>query len=210
MEVRSRGLLRKLMRTILKLGMLLFTLGLGWQARAQGPVVAGIAPVFEGGVGYSYMRSDIPSEGTMGMNGVLLSGSGDFNRHWGIKLELGYSRNFDAFQSGHTADMVTYMGGPVFYPIRTRRYSIYAEALFGGARETGVNFEADGTLIRGFVNRFAWAGGGGLQYRISPALSLRGGVDYLRSSFFNDNALPTAHSNLRSSVSVVYTFGRHE
>ena len=198
------------MRTILKLALLLFTLGLGLQARAQGPVVAGIAPVFEGGVGYSYMRSNVPSEGTMGMNGVLLSGSGDFNRYWGVKLELGYSRNFDSFQSGHTADMVTYMGGPVFYPLRHRRYNIYAELLLGGARETGINFEADGTLIRGFVNHFAWAGGGGLQYRITPALSLRAGADYLRSSFFNQNAVPTGQSNLRTSLSVVYTFGRHE
>ena len=96
------------------------------------------------------------------------------------------------------------------YPIRHRRYTVYVEALFGGARETGVNFEADGTLIRGFVNRFAWAGGGGLQYRITPALSLRAGADYLRSSFFNENVVPTAQRNLRTSLSVVYTFGRHE
>lgn len=198
------------MRTILKLALLMFSLGLGFQVRAQGPVIAGVAPVFEGGVGYSYMRSNIPSAGTMGMNGVLLSGSGDFNPHWGVKLELGYSRNFDAFQTGRTADMVTYMGGPVFYPIRHRRYTVYVEALFGGARETGVNFEADGTLIRGFVNRFAWAGGGGFEYRITPALSLRAGADYLRSSFFNENVVPTAQSNLRTSLSVVYAFGRHE
>lgn len=198
------------MRTIFKLALLVFTLGLGFQTRAQSPVVAGLAPVFEGGAGYSYMRSDIPSEGTLSMNGVLLSGNADFNRHWGVKLELGYSRSFDAFQTGRTADMVTYMGGPVFYPIRHRQYSVYAEALFGGARETGVNFEPDGTMIRGFVNRFAWAGGGGLQYRISPALSLRVGADYLRSSYFNENVVPTAHSNLRTSLSVIYTFGRHE
>jgi len=198
------------MRTILKLVLLLCLLGLGFPARAQGPVIAGVAPVFEGGVGYSYMRSNIPSAGTMAMNGVLLSGSGDFNPHWGVKLELGYSRNFDAFHTGRTADMVTYMGGPVFYPIRKRQYNVYVELLLGGARETGVNFEADGTLIRGFVNRFAWAGGGGLQYRLTPAWSLRAGADYLRSSFFNENVVPTPHSNLRASLSVVYSFGRRE
>lgn len=198
------------MRTILKLALLLFTLGLGFQVRAQGPIIAGNAPLFEGGVGYSYMRSNIPSAGTMAMNGVLLSGSGDFNPHWGVKLELGYSRNFDAFQSGHTADMVTYMGGPVVYPIRRPRYNVYAELLLGGARETGVNFEADGTLIRGFVNRFAWAGGGGLQYNLSPSWSLRAGADYLRSTFFNQNVVPQGHSNLRTSLSFVYTFGRRE
>jgi opacity protein-like surface antigen len=144
----------------------------------------------------------------MAMNGVLVSGNADFHPHWGVKLELGYSRNFDAFQTGRTADMVTYMGGPVFYPLRRRGYNVYAELLLGGARETGVNFEADGTLVHGFVNRFAWAGGGGLQYRITPALSLRVGADYLRSSFFNSNVVPQGQSNLRTSLSVVYTFGR--
>lgn len=198
------------MRTILKLVFLLLALGLGSQARAQGPVIAGIAPVFEGGVGYSYMQSNVPSEGKMAMNGVLASASADFNPHWGVKLEVGYSRSFDAFQTGRSADLLTYMGGPVFYPLRHRRYNVYAELLLGGARETGVNFQPDGTLIRGFVNHFAWAGGAGLQYRISPSWSLRAGADYLRSSFFNQNVVPQAQSNLRTSLSFVYTFGRRE
>lgn len=198
------------MRTILKLVLLLLALGLGSQARAQGPVIAGIAPVFEGGVGYSYMQSNVPSEGKMAMNGVLASASADFNPHWGVKLEVGYSRSFDAFQTGRSADLLTYMGGPVFYPLRHRRYNVYAELLLGGARETGVNFQPDGTLIRGFVNHFAWAGGAGLQYRISPSWSLRAGADYLRSSFFNQNVVPQAQSNLRTSLSFVYTFGRRE
>ena len=41
------------MRTMLKLWLLLVTLGLASQVRAQGPVIAGVAPVFEGGIGYS-------------------------------------------------------------------------------------------------------------------------------------------------------------
>jgi len=198
------------MRTILKLALLLFPLGLALEARAQGPVVAGLAPVIEGGVGYSYVRSNVPSEGSLGMNGVLLSGSGDFNRHFGVKLELGYSRSFDAFQTGRSADLLTYMGGPVFYPVRRREFNIYTQVLFGGARETGVNFESDGTLIRGFVNKFAWAAGAGFQYRVSRSLSLRTGADYLRSTFFNENVVPVAQSNLRATLSLIYTFGERE
>ena len=196
---------------MMKTGLLLAVLGgLAPTAWAQGPVVAGAAPLMEGGVGYTYMRSSVPSEATLGMNGVLLSGSADFAARWGVKLELGYSRVGDAFQTGRSADLLTYMGGPVIYPIRHRRYDIYAQVLLGGARETGVNVDANGDLIRGYVNRFAWAGGGGLQYRVTPSLSVRGGVDYLRSSFFNSNVIQTGQSNLRTSVSVVYTFGRRE
>ena len=98
------------MRTMLKLWLLLVTLGLAPQGRAQGPVLAGVAPVLEGGIGFSYVKSDVPSQGNMAMNGVLVSGRGDLNAYLGGKLEVGYSRSFDAFQTGRRADILTYMG----------------------------------------------------------------------------------------------------
>jgi opacity protein-like surface antigen len=198
------------MRTILKLSLLLFMLGLASQARAQGPVIAGVAPVVEWGVGYSYMKANVPSLGSMVMYGGLLSGSKDLNSHFGAKLEVGYSRSSDAFQTGRVADILTYMAGPAFYPVRRPRFSIHVQALVGGVRETGVNFESDGTLVRGFVNHFAWAGGAGFQYRISETLSVRPEIEYLRASFFNSNVAVQGQSNLRPSVSFVYTFGRRE
>jgi opacity protein-like surface antigen len=198
------------MRTLLRLLLLLLALAIGSGVRAQGPIFAGVAPVLEGGIGYTYMRSDIPSEGTLPINGILLSGNADFSRRFGIKAELGYSRNFDAFNSGRTADLATYMGGPVFYPIRHRHYNVYTEALFGGARETGVNTAPNGVTILGFVNRFAWAFGGGVQYRVTPALSLRAGVDYLHTNFFNSTAQIQGQQNLRTAISVIYTFGGRE
>jgi hypothetical protein len=195
---------------MLKLWLLLVTLGLASQVRAQGPVIAGVAPALEWGIGYWYMKSDVPSQGNMPMNGVLLSGSGDLNVHFGAKLEVGYSRSFDAFQTGRSADILTYMGGPVFYPVRRGKFDIHAQVLLGGARETGVNFESDGTLVRGYVNHLAWAGGAGFQYRISPALSLRPEVEYLRTSFFNSNVAIQGQPNLRTSLSLIYTFGLRE
>ena len=198
------------MRTMLKFWLLLVALGLASLVRAQGPVVAGVAPVIDWGIGYSYLNSTVPSQGSMAMKGILLSGSGDLNAHFGVKLEVGYSRSFDAFQTGRRADILTYMGGPVFYPVRRSKFDIHAQLLLGGARETGVNFESDGTLVRGFVNHFAWAGGAGFQYRISEALSLRPEVEYLRTSFFNSNVAIQGQPNLRMSLSMAYTFGRRE
>lgn len=193
---------------MLKLWLLLVTLGLASQVRAQGPVFGGVAPVFEGGIGYSYMKSDVPSQGNMSMKGILVSGSGDLNANFAVKLEAGYWRSFDAFQTGRSADILTYMGGPVFYPVRRSKFDIHAQVLLGGARETGVNFESNGTLVRGFVNHFAWAGGAGFQYRISDALSLRPEIEYLRTSFFNSNVAIQGQTNLRPSLSLIYTFGR--
>jgi outer membrane protein with beta-barrel domain len=196
------------MRTTLKLWLLLVTVGLASQARAQGPVVAGVAPVFEGGVGYTYTQSNVPSEGNLAMKGAVASASGDLSPRIGVKLQVAYSRSFDAFQTGRVADVLTYMGGPVLYAVRRPRFDIHAQVLVGGARETGVNFESDGTLVRGFVNHFAWAGGAGFQIRISPALSLRPEVEYLRTSYFDSNVAIQGQTNLRTSISMIYTFGR--
>ena len=196
------------MRTMFKIWLLLVTLGLASQVRAQGPVIAGVAPVFEGGIGYSYVKSTVPSQGNLAMKGILASASGDLNSHFGVKLEVGYSRSFDAFQTGRAADILTYMGGPVFYAVRRRKFDFHAQVLAGGARETGVNFENDGTLVRGYVNHFAWEGGAGFQFRMSEALSLRPEVEYLRTSFFNSNVVIQGHTNLRTTLNLVYTFGR--
>jgi opacity protein-like surface antigen len=187
--------------------LLLAALALIPRAQAQGPLWAGAGPVIEAGLGYTYTNVDIPAYKSLPMNGVDASINGDFSRHFGVKLDLGYSRAFDAFGSGRSADMVTYMGGPVFYPIRTRRWLVYGELLAGGSRETGVNYTSDGRQITGFANEFAWAGGAGIQYRMTQSLSLRVGGDYLRTQFFNSEVGLEKQGNLRSGVSIVYTFG---
>ena len=146
----------------------------------------------------------------MAMNGVEAALNADVQRHFGVKLDVGYSRSFDAFSTGRSADMLTYMAGPVFCPVRTRNMHVYAELLLGAARQTGVNFENNGQIVLGYVNKFAWAGGGGLQHRLTRTLSLRVGADYLRTAFFNSNVVVQRQTNLRSSLSVIYTFGERE
>jgi opacity protein-like surface antigen len=141
------------------------------------------------------------------MNGVQAVVSVDVHRRFGVKLEVGYARKFDVFGTGHSADMLTYMAGPVFYPVRKRNMNVYTHILLGAARETGVNFESDGQIVLGYVNQFAWAGGAGFQYRVTPSLSLRVGADYLRTAFFNSNITIQGQTNLRPSMTLIYTFG---
>jgi len=179
-------------------------------AQEQGPVRAGIAPVIEGGVGFTYTVGNVPSEGQIAMNGVQAVLNADLQRHFGVKLDVGYSRLFDAFSTGHSADVMTYMAGPVFYPVRTRKTYVYAELLVGAARQTGVNFENNGQMLMGYAHEFAWAGGGGFQYRLTPRFSLRVGADYLRTAFFDSNVAVQGQRNIRSSVSFIYTFGERE
>lgn len=177
-------------------------------AYAQGPLVAGVGPVLEAGVGYSYLDAGVPSQtDKLGMNGVDLLGTADFSRRFGIHVDLGYARSFDAYNSHHSADLFSYMAGPVFYPMRKGNFNLYTHLLLGGARETGVNFEPNGQIILGFANRFAWAVGGGVQYRISRSLAARVGVDYLRTEFFDSSVALQGQTNLKPSVSLIYTFG---
>ena len=197
------------MRKTLRLALLVLWL-VPAAARAQGPIDAGMAPVLEGGFGYTYVKADVPSQGNLPMNGVQGIFNADFNRHWGVKLDVGYSRVFDAFHSGRSADLLTYMGGPVLYPLRTRNWNVYVHLLAGAARETGVNYEPTGQVVLGYVNKFAWAGGAGFQRRISTSWSVRIGADYMRTAFFNANVAIAGQTNLRGSASLIYTFGERE
>jgi opacity protein-like surface antigen len=178
-------------------------------AHGQEPIAGGFSPAQEGGIGFSYTQANAPSEGQIRMNGLQAVFSTDVNRRFAVKADFGYSRSFDAFQTGHSADLMTYMVGPVFYAVRRRQLSVYGELLLGGARQTGVNFENNGQLVLGYANEFAWAGGAGVQYEIVPSFSVRVGADYLRTSFFNSNVAVQAQPNLRSSVVLIYTFGTH-
>ena len=192
------------MRTILKVSLL--ALLVAPVAHGQGPIIAGAAPVLEAGMGYSYVNASVPSESKLWMNGVQATVNADVHRRFGVKLEVGYARKFNAHGTGHSADMLTYMGGPVIYPVRTRNMNVYAHLLLGGARETGMNFESDGQIVLGYVNQFAWAGGMGVQYRVSPSLAMRVGAEYLRTAFFNSNIAVQGQTNLRPSISLIYTF----
>jgi hypothetical protein len=170
-------------------------------------MAGGFSPALEGGIGFSYTQANMPSEGQMRMNGLQAVFSRDVNRHFAMKADFGYSRSFDVFHTGRSADLMTYMAGPVFYAVRRRQLSVYGELLLGAARQTGVTFENNGQMVLGYANEFAWAGGGGVQYEIVPSFSLRVGADYLRTSFFDSNVTVQAQPNVRSSVALIYTFG---
>jgi Outer membrane protein beta-barrel domain len=193
------------MKTILKIVALVLLFAPS--TYAQNPLVASQGPVLEAGFGYSYIQAGVPSQNNkLGMNGVDLLGTADFSPRFGIHLDLGYARNFDAYSSNHTADLFTYMVGPVFYPIRKRNLNLYTHLLLGGARERGVNLEPNGQIILGFANRFAWDVGAGAQYRFSRSWAARIGVDYLHTQFFDPRVQLAGQSNFKPSVALIYTF----
>ncbi len=125
-----------------------------------------------------------------------------------MKLDLSYARAPNVFNSGYRMDAISYLVGPVFYPSNGNLLSTYAHILVGGARVAGPFPNANGGLSIGYVNYLAWAFGGGAEYRLSPALGFRVGVDYLRTHFVNSSRGVRGQNDLRIVNSLVYYFGK--
>jgi hypothetical protein len=174
----------------------------------QEPRYAGIGPAVSVSIGYAYLNNEIPSAGRISQNGVASGVATDFTRRIGIKAEASYTRTYGAFGLGHHSDVLAYLGGPVFYPVRRRRFAIYAQALIGGARITGVIPKSNGTFLLGRTNQLAWSFGPGVDTRLSRSTVLRVGADYLHSRYFAPNQAIQGQGNTRIIIGLVYTLGK--
>jgi len=196
--------------------MLMWTLGkiaacfflLASVSDAQYPPVTGIGPLVEGGLGYTYVSMDFPSTSRVGMNGLDANVTADFLRTFGVRADLGYARTCNVFNSGHHSDVLSYLAGPVFYPFRRKRLTVYVDLLVGGARVTGVTPNLAGEQFRGFANKLAWVYGVGFQYSVSPSLGIRFDTNYLHTAYFNSSAAVQGQENLRTMMNVVWYFGK--
>lgn len=175
--------------------------------KAQGPIAGGYTPEFSANLGYSYTSASIPSQTRLPMTGVTGGWTAELKPHFGVEIEGSFLRNYHAYGTQYAANLITYMGGPVFHPMRGRRLDIYVHGLLGGAMETGVNYDPNGNLLHGYVNKTAWEVGGGAEYLFDRSISLRFGADYLHTSFFTPVISITGQYNLRATVGATYRFG---
>lgn len=183
-----------------------------WPARtpAQSPTPTAKVPTSlgEAGLGYSYVNASIAPANRVGLNGLNANATLDIPARFGIKLDLGYARASNVFNTDRHADMLTYLIGPVIYPVSRGRFGTYVHALVGGARITGP-VPVTGGFFTAYANKFAWAVGGGLDYpltRFAPRLSARIGVDYLHTAYFDPSKTIGGRSNARVIVGIVYSF----
>lgn len=190
-------------------GGILFIL-LAPKATAQAPIAAGISSEYKASVGYSFTNVPIPSQSSLNMNGINGGLTVGIKPWIGVELDLGFTFVPNAFSSQRSAKLFTYMGGPVVYLHRGRRLEVYAHGLMGAAYESGVNFTADGDVLHGYVNKFAWSAGGGVEYKLDRSLSLRFGGDYLRTTFFTPTITMAGQNDLRAIAGISYRFGGRE
>jgi hypothetical protein len=169
-------------------------------------------------LGYSYVRfsPSIPQSSSRSLNG----GGGAFtyvvNRWWGIKADLaGYgSTTVSApFQGGTlrtSGNMFTYLFGPEI-TYRTKRFTPFAEVLFGGAHSSAFAklFQESGqTGAAPSQNAFALSTGGGFDVYVSEHIAIRPAqIDYLMTRFTNPFSGTNNQNNFRYQAGIVFTFG---
>ncbi len=181
---------------------------------------------------YSYMRQRLGSElESVGLdhanaNGFTIGGTGYFNNWFGIKAEFGGHYARPSIDTGAIIvpaamtpqavlpssiklkeNLYTYMFGPTFAVRKSERVQPFVHALFGVAH-VSVRAEADGlgTEDLGSQNAFAMQFGGGADFLLSKRVAIRGGFDYMHSSF-DMFGINEGQNGLQVTAGVVFRLG---
>ena len=156
--------------------------------------------------GYSFVNTNLSGKPSVNLNGVNSSAMIDFLPHWGAILDASYVRAGRDPGSGHSSYVLSVLAGPVFYPLQNadNRFSIRALA---GVSLVDSSVRVNELYYRGWLSRFSWAIGTGIERNISKPLAVRLNVDYLRTKFVGPAATVQPQNGIRVSASLVFRFG---
>ena len=186
---------------------LLFLLWLGAARASAQAAPAGRSSLMNVAIGYSYVNSPDSASQRMGLNGWDVDLTMRVSSRLGVRGDLARTRSSHVPGMPGSAALTSYLAGPVFYPTNSQgRLVPYVHLLLGGARVTGPVPVSGGFLVGGWLERSAWAFGGGVDYQLSAAFALRGGVDFLRAQYYGPSLTPRGQSNVRATASIVYLF----
>jgi outer membrane receptor protein involved in Fe transport len=160
---------------------------------------------YEASAGYGYTSLNQLNQSRSGLQGVELSITREFTRHFGVLADGAYYKY--AIKSGNpgspAVDAVLF--GPVVHAELYGHVSGFVRAFLGGEHTAG-----NGTIPN---VSFAGGFGGGLEYSLSPRWSLRASGDDILSSFVQDpdhlGYSPHRRGNGRAALSAVFHFGAH-
>jgi peptidoglycan-associated lipoprotein len=186
----------------LKLGV-----GLALLLLSTAPAHGQTVPAFEVGLGYSYVHSNAPPGGCgcFNMNG----GAGEFGVLVGHNLsavaEAGVYVQNDVNNSGRSLRFETILFGPRYTFNHWRKWSPFAQGLFGGSLGSGTLYGPNATTS-GSASGFSLSAGGGLDWKVSRRVSVRLiQAEYMLTRF--PNSTDNDQNNLRISAGVVFHFG---
>jgi hypothetical protein len=199
-------------RTTGKVCFFVFVLGASALAQSRlqsGPSPAASGPAYDVSVGYTNLTMAIPGAGRTNLHGVDLSGKVDFNPRWGITLDSSYARTSSVLGIPHGGYVLSFLGGPVFYPVEHGNTRVFVHALAGSSL---VDAAAPSTSILyryGWLGGFSYALGGGVEHAVAGPFSVRIAGDYLHTSFFDYAAAVLPQNNFRATVSLVFRLNEH-
>ena len=179
-------------------------------ASAQSPIPAGVGPAINASLGYSNMSRGASPSSRIGMNGVGASITGALSPRHGVTVDLSYMRASNVFGTGRHGDVLSYLGGPVFYTTRRRELVTYVHGLLGGAKVSGVIPLNTGGFATGYVHHVAWAFGGGIEHWFSDSMAVRVSADAIHTSFYDSSLAIRGQYDLRTMWSVAYYLGRQK
>jgi outer membrane protein OmpA-like peptidoglycan-associated protein len=168
-------------------------------------------------LGYSYVRFNTQSATLPGgavvnqqfnfIPGGIAQANANVNRWFGLTADFaGYGvHNVTSIN----AKFYTYLFGPRFILVRTHRWTVFADALGGGARVSATLNGPPNTIFfnRSFHdNAAAAAGGGGVDFTFRKHVAFRiAEAEYLFTTFGDNNH--NRQNNLRLSTGIVFRFG---
>jgi len=177
-------------------------------AAGQAAPAAGAAPdqkehvyKYEASVGFGYTSLNQVNQSRGGLEGVDFYVARDWGRFFGVLIDGGYyDTSFQTNPGKPVVDMA--FAGPEVHANLYGALSGYARGLMGAEHTGGESAEPNVSFAGGF--------GIGLQYALSPRISVRAGGDDIYSSFVLDpqhlGYSPHKRSNARAQLGVVFRF----
>jgi opacity protein-like surface antigen len=177
-------------------------------ALAQSRLETGAHPAFTGpdydvSVGYTYLTMAIPAAGYVNLNGLDVSGRVDLKPRWGAILDSNYVRTPNVLGTKHDGYLLSFYSGPVFYPVDHGNTRAFVHVLAGVGVVDGA-VPASDTEYHGWLSRFSYAVGGGVEHSVSGPFAVRVNGDYLRTAFFDSVGAVQPQNNFRVTTSLVF------
>ena len=167
---------------------------------------AATGPSFEMSLGYVYFNMATPSQ-RIGLTGVDATAQVRFSSHWAAVADATYARTGNVFGTGRSANVLSFLAGPVFYPLVFAKTGVFVHALAGASRVESAVPVSGTTYLDGRVARPSYEIGGGIEHSLFAALGVRIQGDYQRTAFGDSAGAIQGQNNLRLTTSMIYRFG---
>ena len=199
--------MRNAMRTIGKVSCFLFVLvapALAQNQIADGPSPAVAGPAYDVNVGYTNLTMAIPSAQHLNLSGLDVGGRVDLNSRWGAMVDSTYVRTSNVLGTRHGGYQLSFLSGPMFYPVEHGNTRMFVHGLAGAALVDGAVPINKTDYFHGWLVRFSYAVGAGIEHAVSGPFGVRVQGDYLHSAFFDAAGAVRPQGNLRLTVSLVF------